>query len=65
MIQMVMMKPEVVKLQTLIKVMEKVILLTAYLAEAAFYTQLKRFLIEDNVDTSLRNDPELYYYPTN
>ena len=54
-----MMKPLVTKLQIRITVMEKVVLLTAYRVKVAFRTQPKRFLIEDDVEISLHNDPEL------
>ena len=54
-----MMKPLVTKLQIRITVMEKVVLLTAYRVKVAFCTQPKRFLIEDDVEISLHNDPEL------
>ena len=54
-----MMKPLVTKLQIRITVMEKVVLLTAYRVKVAFRTQPMRFLIEDDVEISLHNDPEL------
>ena len=59
MTQTMMMEPQVMKMQMLIKVMNRTVFLTAYRAEAAFRTQPKRFRIEDDVETPLHKRPEL------
>ena len=52
-----MMEPQVMKMQMLIKVMKRTVFLTAYREEAAFCIQPKRFRIEYDVETKHR--PEL------
>ena len=54
-----MMEPQMMRMQMLMKVMKRTIFLTAYRAEAAFRTQPKRFRIEDDVKTPLHKRPEL------
>ena len=54
-----MMEPQMMKIQMLIKVMKRTVFLNANRAEAAFLTQPKRFRIEDDVETSLHKRPEL------
>ena len=56
-------KPQVIKLHILTKVIQKVILLTVHRNELAFCTQAKRFLIEDDVKIFLHNDLELLLPP--
>ena len=48
-VRMMMTEPQVIK----------IILLIVYRAEGAFLIQSKRFLLEDDAETSLHNDPEL------
>ena len=57
MTHMVMMEPQVMKLQMLAKVMTKVIILTVY-QEVTFYTQFSRFLIKDDVKTRATATPQ-------
>ena len=59
MTQTMMMEPQVMKMQMLIKVMKRTVFLTAYRAEAAFRTQPKRFRIKDDVETPLHKRSKL------